>query len=187
MGESLFESVLIKHAAPTLAGMKVASLFNYSFQKRQDVMTELKSVNERINARGVYVEVLLWRETSVLIYAYRPKHLQKDLNQSGTRDLLEKYGYADCDVKNCISRLKKRLYDYDCFPHEIGVFLGYPLEDVKGFIENEGKNCKSCGMWKVYCNEGEKQKLFDKFKRCKEVYIQVFESGRKLSQMTVFT
>lgn len=25
------------------------------------------------------------------------------------------------------------------FPHEIGVLLGYPAEDVKGFVVNEGK------------------------------------------------
>lgn len=25
------------------------------------------------------------------------------------------------------------------FPHEMGVLLGYPTEDVLGFIENQGK------------------------------------------------
>lgn len=30
-----------------------------------------------------------------------------------------------------------------------GLFLGYPLEDVKGFIENNGRNCKSCGVFRI--------------------------------------
>ncbi len=26
------------------------------------------------------------------------------------------------------------------FPHEMGLLLGYPVEDVVGFMENNGKN-----------------------------------------------
>lgn len=187
MEGSLLESRLIEHCAPTLAGMKAASLFNYFYQKKQVVIKEISMVNGVLNQRGVYVEALLWRENSVLIYTYRCKHLQTELYQPGTMELLEKYGYINCEVKSCIYHLKERLYNYESFPHEIGIFLGYPLEDVKGFIENNGKNCKSCGLWKVYCNEGEKQRLFEKFKKCTQVYMQVFDEGRKLSQMTVFT
>lgn len=181
------ESRMIEYCAPTLAGMKVAGLFNHFYYDKQVVLDELDFVNAKLNPRGVYVETLLWRENSVLIYAYRLKHLQNELLRPGAMDLLEQYGYTCCEADNCIHHLKARLYNYDCFPHEIGVFLGYPLEDVKGFIENSGKNCKSCGMWKVYCNEGEKQKLFEKFKKCTRVYMQVFDAGRQLTQMTVLT
>lgn len=187
MSKGLLEKRLIEYCAPTLAGMKTANLFSYSFQKKQVALRELRSINELLNVRGVYVEALLWREKSVLIYAYRPKYLQAELECDETLELLERYGYTERTVEGCIYHLKRRLYHYDCFPHEIGVFLGYPLEDVKGFIENKGRDCKNCGIWKVYCNEGEKQKLFTKFQKCTEVYIHVFEEGRNLSQMTVFT
>ena len=187
MNGSLFESVLIEHCAPTLAGMKAASLFNYFFEEKEIVLEEIRNVNEALNERGVYIEVLRWKNGSALIYAYRPKCLQEKLGHTETMDLLIKYGYTDCDIEKCICHLKRRLYDYKCFPHEIGVFLDYPLEDVKGFIENKGQNCQSCGLWKVYCNEVEKEKLFEKFIKCKKIYIQVFGEGRELSQMTVFT
>ena len=36
------------------------------------------------------------------------------------------------------------------FPHEVGLFLGYPVWDVKGFIEHKGQQYKLCGYWKVY-------------------------------------
>lgn len=183
----LLESGLIEHCAPTLAGMKSAGLFNHFYCERQVVLDELEFVNAKLNSRGVYVEPLLWRGNSVLIYAYRLKHLQNELCGSGVMELLEPYGYTCCEAGICIRHLKERLYAYECFPHEIGVFLGYPLEDVRGFIENNGKNCKSCGIWKVYCNEAEKQKLFEKFKKCTKVYMQVFGEGRQLTQMTVLT
>lgn len=183
----LLESRLIEHCAPTLAGMKAAGLFNHFYHEKQVVLDELKLVNAKLNPRGVYVEALLWRENSVLIYAYRLKHLQNELLRPGAMELLGQYGYTSSEAGACICYLKVRLCHYDCFPHEIGIFLGYPLEDVKGFIENNGKNCKSCGMWKVYCNESEKQKLFNKFKHCTKIYMQVFHEGRQLTQMTVLT
>lgn len=47
------------------------------------------------------------------------------------------------------------------FPHEIGLFLGYPLCDVRGFIEDaRGGVCLGCGYWKVYGEVEEREKLF---------------------------
>lgn len=185
MSTNGMENGLIEHCAPTLAGIKSASLFSYFHDNEKLVREELKEVNDLLNDRGVYVEALLWREKSVLIYTYRWSHLQRELERPGAMELLEQYGYPNCEVSGCIRHLKKRLYNYTCFPHEIGIFLGYPLEDVKGFIENGGQNCKCCGMWKVYCNERETAKLFDKLKKCTDIYLQVFSEGRSIAQMTV--
>ena len=113
--------------------------------------------------------------------------LERELKQPGVLELLERYGYENSDIESCMNHLKYRLLNCSCFPHEIGVFLGYPLEDVKGFIDNKGKNCESCGVWKVYCDREEKDKLFQKFIKCKDVYMQAFGEGRGLLQMTVCT
>ena len=58
------------------------------------------------------------------------------------------------------------------FPHEIGVLLGYPAEDVKGFVVNEGKNYLYSGYWKVYGDLSEAKQLFYKFDRAKELVSQ---------------
>lgn len=185
MNSRRLENGLIEHCAPTLAGLKSAGLFRYFYEDEAWAKKELEAVNRLLNARGVYVEALLWDKNAVLIYAYRYSQLQKELNKPEVMDLLKEYGYCNGNVEDCIAHLKSRLYHYNCFPHEIGMFLGYPLEDVKGFIENGGQNCKCCGLWKVYCDENEKIKLFRKFKKCSEIYMQVFLSGRNLVQMTV--
>ena len=78
-----------------------------------------------------------------------------------------------------------RLNDIDAFPHEIGVFLGYPLEDVLGFIENGGRNCLYCGCWKVYANECAALEAFVRSEKCKSVYQRLFASGCPLSKLTV--
>lgn len=185
MNNKKMENKLVEHCAPTLAGLKSANLFRYFYEDEERIREELEDINELLNNRGVYVEVLSWKENSALIYTYRLSHLQKELKQPGVKELLAEYGYQNCDIENCICHLKKRLYKYTYFPHEIGIFLGYPLEDVKGFIENSGQNCKCCGLWKVYCNEREMEKLFHKLKKCTEIYLQVFSEGRNLAQMTV--
>lgn len=181
------ETRLIENCAPTLAGLKCASLFNYFHEDKQIVLKELENVNKMLNKKGVNVEILIWREHSALVYVYRKTMLERNLKQSEVIDLLEKYGYESCEIDSCLEHLKQKILHSSCFPHEIGIFLGYPLEDVKGFIENKGQNCESCGIWKVYCNKEEKEKLFQKYKKCQEVYLQVFYDGRKLSQMTVCT
>ena len=99
--------------------------------------------------------------------------------------LLRTCGYRCFDVDSALDTLKSRLNGLDAFPHEIGVFLGYPLEDVLGFIENGGRNCLSCGCWKVYSNECEALKAFERYEKCKAVYQRLFASGCPLTRLTV--
>ena len=63
------------------------------------------------------------------------------------------------------------------FPHEIGFFLGYPYEDVIGFIANEGENFLCSGCWKVYAKERDAQTCFCCYKNCTNMYQQLFDEG----------
>lgn len=99
--------------------------------------------------------------------------------------MLKAEGYDYSSVEEAVKILQNKLQMYETFPHEIGLFLGYPEEDVQGFIENQGKNCKCCGCWKVYCNECDAQKMFCKFKKCERVYERLFLKGRPVEKMIV--
>ena len=67
----------------------------------------------------------------------------------------------------------------------IGLFLGYPPEDVCGFIENKADACKCVGCWKVYGDEDAAKKLFAKYKKCTDVYCTLFANGRSIERLTV--
>ena len=84
------------------------------------------------------------------------------------------------DVDAALAHLKERLAGQEGFPHEIGLFLDYPLGDVIGFIENAGHNFKCSGCWKVYCNECEAVKLFARYKKCRDVYLRLWHQGRSV-------
>lgn len=69
------------------------------------------------------------------------------------------------------------------FPHEIGFFLGYPPEDVLGFIAHEGRDYLAVGPWKVYANLTQALATFDRYKRCTEAYSRVYQRGCRLSRL----
>ena len=99
--------------------------------------------------------------------------------------LLNNCGYECQEADCCIRKLQERFFENDCFPHEVGLFLGYPLDDVTGFIEQKGKNYKCCGIWKVYGDEEQTRILFRKLKKCSEIYRRLFADGRSILQLTV--
>lgn len=179
------ETQLLSECAPTLAGIKTANLFNYKYSSRAEFMQELAEANKQLNIKGLYIEALRCGDASALIYVYRRSLLFRDINKDEVWNILSDYGYTSRNVEEVIKRLKLRLYENPCFPHEIGLFLGYPAQDVKEFIINKGQNCKFCGVWKVYSNEQESIRIFERFKKCSMVYHKVFTEGRTLNQLTV--
>ena len=179
----MLDRAIIDHASPTLARLKLGNLFNYPVSA--DFETEFADLRALLAGKGVALSVLRETRDKALVYVYRIDELEKALRDGGVRRLLKSCGYACFDVSGALETLKSRLNDADAFPHEIGVFLGYPLEDVLGFIENGGRNCLACGCWKVYANECEALAAFKRYEKCKSVYQRLFASGCPLSRLTV--
>ena len=181
----MLEPYLILHCAPTLASLKTANLFTASFSCEKELRRQLAGWNAQLGGKGISLLLSRKKANTALIYVFRRAHLQADLKKTGVAPLLTGYGYRHTGVDYCLRRLKKRLKECDSFPHEIGLFLGYPLGDVIGFIRNEGKNCKCTGCWKVYCDECEARKAFEKIRKCRDVYTRLWNQGRSVWQLTV--
>jgi hypothetical protein len=98
--------------------------------------------------------------------------------------ILQERGYCPMMPEQCLARLMERLKDADEFPHEIGLFLGYPPEDVEGFIQ-EPNGQKYTGIWKVYGDVRSARRIFESYKKCTEVYCRQFFSGVSLEKLAV--
>ena len=181
----LLEKYLIAHCAPTLASLKTASLFCMSVLPEDDLDGQIQNWNGLLWEKGLFLMILKRYRGKALVYVCRKSHLQMDLKKAGVANFLAQYGYQHTDLKYALTRLRQRLNENHSFPHEIGIFLGYPLEDVVGFIENAGKNCKCTGYWKVYSNECETIKLFAQFQKCRKIYIRLWNQGKSVQQLTV--
>lgn len=181
----LLEKNLIEYCSPTLASLKTASLFNHPFASEEELEHQLAGLNSQLKGKGISLLELCRRENKALIYVCRKSHLQADLSRPEVGRFLKTYGYEQMEVEAALKRLKERLNQEGEFPHEIGVFLGYPLEDVVGFIQNRGKNCKCTGCWKVYADEYEAARLFARYRKCRTVYVRLWQDGRTVGQLTV--
>lgn len=173
------EKYLVENCAPTLASLKTANLFSYDCFSLLELEAYIAYWNQRMKEKGISMCVLRYREHTALIYVYRKVFLKKDMDKPGVQEFLHGLGYEHTGIGYMLGKLKKRLTEGLSFPHEIGLFLGYPLGDVIGFVENSGKSYIYAGCWKVYCNAAEAVYTFQKFKKCTEVYVRLWSQGRR--------
>jgi len=178
------EELIIRHCSPTLAGMKAGSLFACEYPSEKQMNSEIGAINKRLKSGGVRVLPVI-RGNRALVYIYRPKALKKAFENAQAKEILKNTGYEGLESEKCVVKLMKQLRTNEEFPHEIGLFLGYPPEDVAGFMKNGAKKSKITGLWKVYGNEEAANKIFAKYKKCSEVYLKEFKKGRTLEKLTV--
>ena len=182
----MLEQALIAHGAPTLARLKTGNLFNLACPDPECLAAEMRALAPVLGAKGVELTVLRAGNGRCLMYLYRPQALEKALRDPETARFLREYGYPEGgSVGEALDRLHGRVRASEAFPHEIGVFLGYPLTDIRGFIRHEGRNCLCCGCWKVYSEPERAMKLFARYRKCTEAYVRLFAAGFPLSRLTV--
>lgn len=181
----MLEKYLIEYCAPTLASLKPANLFSLNLPEEPKLQYQIDRVNGWLEKKGLMLIELRRCGDKALLYLCRTSQMQRELDHVDIRHFLAEYGYEDLDLEYALARLKKRLAESEEFPHEIGVFLGYPLGDVIGFIENEGRNCKCSGWWKVYCDECEAKRRFARFSRCRDIYTRLWSAGWPIWRLTV--
>lgn len=181
------EKLLVRHGAPTLAGLKTGCLFRCRFSSVHTVCAQMRDLNRRLMEKGLRVLPLKLEEKAALIYAYRPQKLRRDLSAPAAMALLEQHGYPCGSPSRCIGFLIKRLRRDSGFPHEVGLFLGYPPEDVRGFIENGAQASRYVGCWKVYGDTGRARQLFRQYRKCTEVYARCYHAGKSIDKLTVST
>jgi hypothetical protein len=130
------DNYLAMHCSPTLAGLKTANLFSADSKSKKEITRELRSLNRLLTKQGLRAVPIRTKNDRILIYLYRPDYLAKDLKDPLAKEILSERGYICDSPERCITQLIKRMESGDDFPHEIGLFLGYPPTDVKCFMED---------------------------------------------------
>lgn len=173
------DRLLVIHCAPTLANLKCSSLVCLN-----SLDSPCLDVIWKLTHKGLSFMFLSNRKGCPLLFLYRREGLEKALQEDRARILLEKFGYDCFDLDGCLARLSSRLLECE-FPHEIGIFLGYPAGDVEAFIINKGENFLSSGYWKVYEDVESAQKTFRLYERCRCVYARCYENGSTIERLCV--
>ena len=179
------DETLVKFGSPTLAGLKTGNIFTCEYTDLHELSGQLRDLNRKLVPRGLRLIPLRWSKKRVLLYLYRPDRLQRDLAGEEARDLLSQEGYSDRNSESCLLELIRRLRGRKAFPHEIGLFLSYPPEDVRGFIRYRGARSKMTGCWQVYGDAEAARKTFDRFDKCTRIYCRRWSEGVPLTRLAV--
>lgn len=178
------DETLIRCCAPTMACLKTGNMFSHAFEHRAQMTAELRRINRCLSRKGMRIIPLRWRDGKALLYLYRPAMLSRDLLEPLSRKLLTECGYSCHRPNACLMRLMTRMRTEDAFPHEVGLFLGYPPEDVDGFMHRRG-DCKWSGLWKVYGDVEEAIQRCARYRRCTAAFLSGLSRGYSLEHLAV--
>lgn len=174
------EIQLAIQCAPVLAGIKISNLLIVHNDNSRYVMELFEDTEISFFVLCVTKEkttFLIYRSTQLINYLRKPK----------VKELLYRLGYQNQNMQYLLHSLREKYESYMkdglSFPHEMGLMLGYPVEDVYGFIVNKGQNFLLIGYWKVYANVTEKQKLFDQYNMAKETMIRLISNGASVLEI----
>ena len=166
--------------APVITGIKISNLLSIQLQGYHRMIDIVKD-------SGISVYTLGVTKDRVTIFLYHEERLKHFLKQENVQALMRTLGYGDEPLQEIIAAFRLRYQRYlqnrEWFPHEMGLLLGYPPEDVEGFIRHRGKNCLCTGYWKVYADKERKLRLFEKYEYAKENLIQLLHYGLKMTEI----
>lgn len=180
--ESRLGFQVASHCAPVLKGIKISNIMSAETGTQRRLWKALKG-------SGVLCVILSEQKGREILLLYRYEHLREHLKKEQVAEFLKSCGYEDTSVAAVIMRLRKRYGQYAKgygeFPHELGVILEYPVEDVEGFIENQGKNCVLEKYWKVYHNKEQAKEVFARYDEARELAMEEIIAGYPLCQVAV--
>ena len=173
--EARFELTLAFHCAPALAGIKPADLIALPGEG-DETDALLASYSAALAGAGISLRPLCRCRSRCLVLVYRRDRLERQLDQEEVARLLERDGYP-------LTGGLSRMAGSGGFPHEVGLFLGYPAEDVEGFRRHGGQGYKYSGLWKVYSDVERAQRCFRQYGCCRRALCRRLEAGCRLVQL----
>ena len=172
----MLQDILLEHCYPTLSNLKFANMINVDYT--DNIFEDILKLNEKLSEYNFSLIILKQTEKKLLLYLIN-YNLIENYNDKRLKKALESYGYPVDNFNISINFLKKRLLENE-FPHEIGFFLGYPYEDVLGFINYNGKNECISGKWKVYSDVERAKNIFKKYDYAKQITKRLSLQGNNL-------
>lgn len=189
----------VETAAETPVGARLVAT------NRKALLEAIGQCAEDLRRSGIRLRVLTWRACGALIYLYRPAMLGSWLDDPRASEPLRSLGYKRRSIEQDLDHLAQRLGgapvtrdrvapcpcvcprgDSRCakdFPHKIGYFLGYPYDDVTGFIRNKGERFLAFGQWKVYADLEGALATFARYRRCTTTLTTAYRSGREFKTL----
>ena len=185
---SVAEEVVVDTCAQVIMGAKPANMVAFSSAVFGPLQSFIEHCRMLFSAHGIDSRELCTCGQRSLMLFYRAEWLEESLRDPMAKKILRENGYPEVgSLDALLDHLTYRVGLHQGFPHEIGLFLGYPPEDVDGFIRHGGKDSKLSGYWKVYGNTAQAEETFALYDRCRAVLSDLLEKGHGLSDILHIT
>lgn len=200
--ESEFAHCLVHQAALVLIGEKPAALFSFCipqnmYQKGEGeardrslktLVTQLfVTYEQELRIQGIRLTWLSYSSQRLMLLVWRPVQCARLWARASADSLKHLRHLAHLSPCQCsaqvIFRLRSFYMGLGSFPHEIGLMLGYPPEDVVGFIQSAGKDAKAQGLWKVYGNPLRARMRFAELARLESWVKRLYSQGASVSEL----
>jgi hypothetical protein len=160
-----FDETVMDCSASALCGIKPSCLF--SLRRSMYEKEKIREWSRLFKKDGRYITALPGQTGRIPFFIYDRYLLEKQCTSYCVKEYLgiKKYP-VESRFYAVLAELLHRLSGEQAFPHEVGIFLGYPLEDVKAFEVMSGRACRYSGFWKVYGDVGTAQKQMEVYKSC---------------------
>ncbi len=191
--EMQFVQCLICQAGLVIASKKPAALFGFR-PRYKEINTEIQQAvvalidiyENQTSIFGFHLTLLGWQRNRAMILVWRPQLIDSLLAERDVQQfLLENQLSQHCDalIDEFILLLKAFYASGNRFPHEIGVVLGYPVEDVRGFISDGGKGSITHGRWRVYGDIDVASRRFAELDAADKNIKKLFFEGKSMREL----
>ena len=180
-----FDETIIHCGAPALCGIKPACLFSISGKSYAEGSEKLKKWKQFFSVDKTFYVSIKKSDNRFLFFIYDRLLLEGLCQKKQNQLYLAAKGYPVSEGLDAILReLFHRLAFAPDFPHEVGLFLGYPLEDVIGFERMRASGYKYSGIWKVYGNKEKAIQMMNRYKSCTDYCMKWLEDGLSVPSAT---
>ena len=189
--ETFLEQGVAQQCAPVLMGVKPAGMFNVvryhqvgtrpcgkpvmAQAAREQIELAVERTDTALREAGVRLRVMAHRKGSSMVFVWRPDLMRTFIGRDPEATMLEVEGYDVDNDEACVDRLQTRVLSFDArprnpdgtdrFPHEVGFLLGYPVDDVMGFVHDRAA-ALARGWWNVYSDVERAQRVFRAYDAC---------------------
>lgn len=147
-----FDEWLFLNASSVLLSEKTGELLTLSLDEFEMTVLEVEGNLRRLSEMwGFRFSPLYQSNNRLKLIVYQEERLQGVLDEAPYCIMTAKLGYTEpLSTDSFIDELKQRWRRSGEVPHEIGVALGYPLDDVFGYMGLLPLRCLGACGWQVY-------------------------------------
>ncbi|MEW9124002.1 MAG: DUF3793 family protein [Thermotaleaceae bacterium] len=172
-GSVEFETWLVEILGPVLMGVKPAEILSFSSkgegnQRKVEIIHRIFSNHTKIRYQKIS-----YRDICTKFIFYHPEALDRVLKESRNQRFLQSIGYHRLYSREMYLRILEEKIAGGEIPDEIGIFLGYPLKDVIGFMGHPSLRLTKINGWRIYGDT----RLSD------EIYISFVHARKQVREM----